>query len=236
MSQSHLFRVVVCVAASLFFSPCQNSSASIVDLTLDSSASSLDLSLAGSGFQTSALSGMGTIDVDSCDAPFGFAQVTALDLTLDDGLAFSFAAGVVSVNTAPDDVTISLVTPGAAGAVTNGTFSQLGNLMQLGGSISVSDPLNLFGGSQTIDLSTQPAALVDFVDFQITRTGDIKTVSGSFSFTNTVDANGVPIAVVANGTFSASGEVAAVPEPNSAMLLGILGGLLVTNRRRVVQK
>ena len=231
MLKSNLFRVIACVTASLFCF--QVSDASIVDLTFDSSMSSADLSINNSGFETSSVSGTGSIDVASLTAPFGTAQITALDISLDDALSFSFAAGLVTVNTQPGDDTISLVTPGAAGVVTNGLFDQLGNQLQLGGTIAVSDPLNLLGGSQTLDLSSQAPTVTDFLDFEISRTGDIKTVSGTFSVTDSIEvAPGTFIPLAANGSFLASGVVTAVPEPGSLAVLGLLSGLFVIRRQR----
>ena len=71
MLKSNLFRVIACVTASLFCF--QVSDASIVDLTFDSSMSSADLSINNSGFETSSVSGTGSIDVASLTAPFGTA-------------------------------------------------------------------------------------------------------------------------------------------------------------------
>ena len=239
LNLSRFHPALCCVIGSIAFGlsvfACQSSHAGIVDLTVDPALSDLDLSISNSPFENTSVSGTGMIDVASLSDPFGTAQITALDLTLDDGLSFSLAAGFVTLTTAPGDVTISLVTPGPAGAVSGGFFDQLGNLLQFGGNIQVDDPFNLLGGSQTIDLATVAPTAVDFLNFQVTRTGNIKTVSGSFSLVDSIEiTNGVFIPIVANGTFSASGNVPAIPEPGSLLVLGLACGMFGLRRQRRV--
>ncbi len=208
--------------------------ADIISLTVDPSQSDVDLSINNSMFENSSLSGSGVLDVTSCVDPFGVAQITDLNLTLDDGMSFNLLGILVTATTQPSDVSISMITPGAGGTVSGGTFDQLGNVMELVGSVQIDDPFDLLVGSQTIDLATLGPSTVDFTDIQIARVGDTKTISGTFSIVDEFDAGGgLFIPIEANGRFSASGEVAAVPESGTMIWLGALAVLAGAQSRRI---
>jgi hypothetical protein len=103
--------------------------------------------------------------------------------------------------------------------------------MALGGTLDISDPLGLIGGDQAIDLSTLTPSPVDFVNVQVSRTGNTKTIAGTFSINDDIEiAPGVFIPFVANGSYVATGTVA-IPEPASAILL-VLSGCVFALRRR----
>lgn len=233
MTKSIFSRSFVCliVLTGLFFG--QVASAEIIGLTVDPNLSGINLDIGGSA-DSSDVSGTGVIDLFAHSTPGATAQFTALDLTLDDGLTFGLGFGL-GATTNPGDVTVSLVTPGAPGAIdAAGLFDQLGNVVQFNGIINATDALGLVfpGGSGTIDLSTLAPASVDFLDFQITTTGNIKTVSGNFAIVTSVPLGAAAIPVTADGTFSASGEVPAVPEPSSLLVLALACGTVLVRRNR----
>jgi len=66
-----------------------------------------------------------------------------LNLVLNQGLNFSFFFGAVSVSSSPDDVMISMVTPGSPGAIADNTFDQLANSLALAGILDISDRFGL---------------------------------------------------------------------------------------------
>ena len=180
--------------------------AQVVPLTIDSSQSSVIFNIGGTP-GISQLSGDAAIDLASANPPAGDAQITDLNLVLDDQVTASFALGLLSGSTSPGDVTISLVTPGNPGAISGGSFAQLANSLALGGDLSVADPFGVAGGNQTIDLSAIDIAPVDFSSVSVTQAGNDITVSSSFSFTETLQLAGGPVTIIVNGTFVASGEV-----------------------------
>jgi len=166
--------------------------AQVIELTVDSAQSSVEVNIAGSA-SSSPLSGTGTFDLEFAYPPAGNAQITELNLIVDEALSFSFAFGLVRGSTSPGDVTLSLVTPGDPGTIAGGSFDQLANLVALGGDLDVSGPL----GNQVFDLSEIEFAPFDFDSVSVTELCDVITISSSFAFTDTVDlgAGEVPITV-----------------------------------------
>jgi len=238
MSKSITLKSLVCLILLVgsFFGPV--ASAEIISLTVDPTVSDIDLSIAGS-VDSSSISGTGIVNSLAHNTPAATAQITDLDLLLDDGLSFTIplAFGLqLGGTTNPSDISVTLVTPGAAGSVDSaGFFDQLGNVVQFGGVIDITDPSGLFvpGGGTTVDLSTLAPTTVDFLGFQITQTGSIKTVGGDFSITTDVAVGPITVPVIADGSFSASGEVPAVPEPSSLLVLGLACGVVSLRRKRV---
>ena len=208
--------------------------ADVVSLAMDPAQSNVDMSVNSSMFENSAMAGTGTLDVTSLEDPFGVAQITEMNLMLVDGLTFNLLGGLVTVTTQPGDITISMVTPGAGGSVSGGTFDQLGNIMAFGGLMQINDSLGFIGGNQTIDLSTFAPNPVDLVGIEISRAGDTKVVSGTFSITDEFDiGDGTLVPIVANGTFFASGDVPAVPAPGTLIWLVAFSGLVAAKRQRI---
>ena len=177
-----------------------------IPLTIDSSQSSVNFSIGGSD-GISQLSGDATFNVDSANPPSGSAQISALNLVLDDALRVSFGGNILQGTTTPGDVTISMVTPGNPGTISGSSFAQLANSLALGGDLAVADPFGLAGGSQTIDLSTLAISPVDFTSIDVTQSGDDITVSSSFSFTQTITLGFRNVDIDVSGNFVASGEV-----------------------------
>lgn len=175
--------------------------AQVIALTIDPAQSSVDVALDGSA-SDSQLSGTSTIDIQSLNPPSGSAQITELDIVADEGLSFSFALGLVSVSSSPGDVSFSLVTPGAPGTITDGSFDQLANTIEMAGDFNVSDPLGFVGGSQTVDLSTITLSPQDATSISVTQSGDTITVSSSFTIVETTDFGllEVDVTYVATGT------------------------------------
>ena len=100
----------------------------VVPLTIDPTQSLIEISI-GNSSSSSTLSGNATLDIQLTDPPSGNAQITELSLVADDALNFSFFLGFVSASTSPGDVTVSLVTPGIAGTITDSSFDQLANML-----------------------------------------------------------------------------------------------------------
>ena len=221
-----LFSTLVCLCLSASVGL-----ADFIDLTVDPVASSTSISVAGSDAQTSAVSGTSVLDLNPPFEPFGTAQITDVNLVLDDGLNFSFLAGLVTASTAAGDIEILMITPGAPGTVMSGNlFDQIGNLMSVTGEIDVVDPLNLIGGNQTFDLSTLVPVLVDFNDVIVARNGDTVSINFDYAFSQDIDANGTLITVDVNGSILATGTF--VPEPSAGLLWLMIGGWVAVRRRR----
>lgn len=182
--------------------------AQVISLTFDPAQSSADVSIAGDT-STSSLSGTGEIDIQNLGPPSGNAQITQLDVALDDGLDFSIGIGIFSVSASsePGDVTFTLVTPGAPGMLSGSSFDQLGNEVVIDGVIDVSDPFGLAGGDQTIDLSTLAGSAFDSTGINVSQSGDVITVSGTFAITQMLDGLG---AVDVDVTYVATGVVPVV--------------------------
>ena len=188
--------------------------AQTIPLTVDSAQSSVAISIADfSG--SSQLSGGASLDLESSNPPSGIAQITDLNLVLDNGLNFGFAL-VVSGSTLPGDVTISMVTPGSPGTISSNSFGQLGNSLELGGQLTVLDPFGVAGGNQAIDLSAITISPLDFTSIDVTQSGNVITISSAFTINESATlANGGDLPVIIDGTFVASGEV-----PTPVVLLG----------------
>lgn len=175
--------------------------AQVVSLTIDPSQSSVDLTVAGSQ-GSSQLSGDVTLDLQSTDPPSGTAQITDLNLVADDGFSFSFFV-FVSASTSPGDVTLSMVTPGAPGTISAGSFDQLANVLEFGGDLIVSDPFGLAGGNDIVDLSTIELSPFDFNAVNVTQSGDVITLSVSFAGSQPSDFGDIEV----DATFVATGVV-----------------------------
>lgn len=176
--------------------------AQVIPLTVDSNQSSVDVSI-GISQDSSSLSGDLTLDVQSTGPPSGSAQITTADLVLDDSLSLVPVFGVSS-STAPGDVVITLITPGAPGTIFGGSFNQFDNLLGVTGELNVS---NLFGPDQTIDLSTIALGPEDFNSLNVTQSGNIITVSSSLTINDTVDLGPFSFPFVVDANFVATGVV-----------------------------
>ena len=127
--------------------------AQVIPLTIDSTQSSVSITIAD-GVSSSQLSGDASLELQSFSSQADTAQISDLNLVLDDGLSFNLFGGFVRDFALPGDVTtISLMSPGAAGSVTGNTFNQLANSLMLGGDLNVIDGFGFAGGDQTFDLS-----------------------------------------------------------------------------------
>ena len=192
--------------------------AEIIPLIVDSTQSTITISLNGNAADTSSVSGTGTLDVASPASPFGLAQLADLDLVLDDDLTLLIASGLfgATASTNAGDITVSLDVPGPAGVVSGGAFDQLGNSLSFGGDLLVQSLL----ADQTFALGDLDPATVDFTDVQISQSSSLVTIVTSFQVNDIIE--GTPlgdIPFVADGVIVATGQVAAVPEPAAAILL-----------------
>lgn len=177
-----------------------------IPLTIDSTLSSVDVSIAG--FESSSqLLGNATFELQPSVTQPETAQFTELNLVLDDALNFSLFGGFASGSTSPGDVTISMTTPGAPGTVTANAFNQLANVLTTAGDLDIVDSLGFAGGNQTFDLSDVTFAPVDFNSVNITQLGNLITVSGSATMTGSLNLGAGDLPVVIEMDYVANGIV-----------------------------
>ena len=182
------------------------SQAQSIPLTINTTQSSVSISLNGNP-SNSSLSGNANFEIQSNDPPSGNAQITDLNLVLDQAISFSFGFGIVSVSSSPGDVTISTVTPGTPGTITDNTFDQLANSLAISGNLVVSDPLNLAGGNQTFDLSELELGPTDFNSINVSQAGNVITISSAATIMESVDFGVGTMNLVVDVTYVASGIV-----------------------------
>ena len=182
------------------------SQAQSIPLTIDTTQSSVSISLNGNP-SNSSLSGNANFEIQSNDPPSGNAQITDLNLVLDQAISFSFGFGIVSVSSSPGDVTISTVTPGTPGTITDNTFDQLANSLAISGNLVVSDPLNLAGGNQTFDLSELELGPTDFNSINVSQAGNVITISSAATIMESVDFGAGTMNLVVDVSYVASGIV-----------------------------
>ncbi len=179
-----------------------HANADFVDFMIDSSQSEANITIAFLTFSqtdSSPTSGMGTIDLIPSTEPFGTAQITELTQVLDDDLSFLFGVGL-SMSTMGGDVVTELVTPGPAGPVSGGTFTQNSNVMQLSGMVNVMDSSGALGGDTVFDLGSISLIPIDFADVSVTRIGDVITLSGDYLISGIIpNTMGPPVTVTVEG-------------------------------------
>ena len=185
------------------------SQAQSIPLTIDTTQSSVSISLNGNP-SNSSLSGNANFEIQSNDPPSGNAQITDLNLVLDQAISFSFGFGFgfgIVVSSSPSDVTISTATPGTPGTITDNTFDQLANSLAISGNLVVSDPLNLAGGNQTFDLSELELGPTDFDSINVSQAGNVITISSAATIMESVDFGAGTMNLVVDVTYVASGIV-----------------------------
>lgn len=161
--------------------------AQVIPLTIDSTQSSVSITIADAS-SSSQLSGDASLELQSFSSQPDTAQISDLNLVLDDMLSFNLFGGFADAFTLPGNVTtISLMSPGEAGSVTGNTFNQLANSLMLDGDLEIMDRFGFAGGDQTFDLSGVPISPVDFNNVDIARLGNVITVSSSVTIDDTVN-------------------------------------------------
>lgn len=180
-----------------------------IPLTIDPTQSSVSISIGGDS-SGSGLSGDVSIDIQTLGPPSGSAQITDLNLLVDDAISFRFVGGLVSASASAGDITISMDTPGAAGTLSGGAFDQLENLLVLGGGLNVSDPFGLAGGSQSFALSEIDLGPVDINSVNVSQSGNVITVSGSITISEMIELGTSEVPLVVDMTYFASGTA---PDP-----------------------
>ena len=179
--------------------------AQVIPLTIDSTQSSVSITIADAS-SSSQLSGDASLELQSFSSQPDTAQISDLNLVLDDMLSFRLFGGFARALTLPGDVTtISLMSPGEAGSVTGNTFNQLANSLMLDGNLVIMDGFGFAGGDQTFDLSGVPISPVDFNNVDIARLGNVITVSSSVTIDDTVNFGVSDIPLIIEMNFVASG-------------------------------
>lgn len=188
--------------------------AQTIPLTIDPTQSSIDVTIADA-ISSSPLSGNVTLELTS-DAATGTGQITNLDVVADEALNLNLFGGFASASTSPGDATISLVTPGAPGALSafGNSFSQVNNLLSLDGDLAVFDGFGFAGGNQTFDLSGVQFLPANFNDVNITQFGGLITINSSVTMTGTLNLGAGNLPATIQFNYVANGIV---PEP---VLLG----------------
>jgi hypothetical protein len=210
--------------------------ADVIDLQLDQSQSNTLVTFTATAIptgqtlqstDTSSLAGPMNISLGTNGPPFGTAQIQMFESNLADGLNFNFnfaGVGLVTIASAPGNTEIDLTSFGGAGSVAGGQFSQLGNVLRNHGRFVVNG-----GGFTDEPFDFDFDNNQDFVNYTVSRAGDVVTVTGSFDF-NWDFSEGVFAGNVRyQGDFVAFG---AVPEPHSALVLGVTALLGICVRRR----
>ena len=215
-------RIAAILIATLIFST--QVTADEIDLTVDPAQSSVQMSIGGDS-DTSTISGTGRIDLIPPGLPINSAQLTALDLVLDDGISLSFLGGFVSATVTPGDGTLTLVAPGPAGTVRypEFQFDQFNNEAAFGGTLDVFDPLGLAGGTRSVDMSTLDNSFFDLIGVQMTVVGDQLTVEADFSLEIEVQPG---LILTATGSVVSTGTLPPVPIYVAPTELTVLQGLL----------
>lgn len=210
--------------------------ASRADLTfqVDSTQSNVNVTFSASGggqsdsgVDSSPLSGTLFTSLGSLESPFGTAQIQQLNLLLTESLSYNVLPGLggITVNTTPDvDTVIFLSTAGAAGNVASGAFNQLGNVLTNQGSFTVNG-----AGFNNDAFPFNTTNNQDFSAYQLSRVGDIVTLTGDFDFNWDFTEGQFSGNVRWQGNFVA---VSVVPEPTSFALISSLSGLALFVRRR----
>ena len=178
--------------------------AQVIPLTIDSTQSSVGITIADAS-SSSQLSGDASLELQSFSSQPDTAHISDLNLVMDEALGFNLFGGFATAFTSPGDVTISMVSPGAASSVTGNTFNQLANSLMLGGDLEIIDAFGFAGGDQTFDLSGVPISPVDFNNVNITRLGNLITVSSSVTIDDTVNFGVSDIPLIIEMNFVASG-------------------------------
>ena len=114
------------------------------DLAVDTSLSTTTFGVSGAT-STSATSGTLCLQL----AP-GTAQITDLNLTLDDVFSLSIPNVGVELQADPGSIQFQLINPGPAGNVSGGMFDQLGNIFTASGQAEFSED---FGPGPTVDFA-----------------------------------------------------------------------------------
>ena len=196
------------VSLANFQNAIANDTDDALGMAIDPGQSNVSLTVAGTS-DTSTISGPVELILGSLSTPFGTAQVTEVQVVLDEGFDISFLGGLVSVSAEPDDVVITMQAPGPAGVVDgNNQFSQLGNIATATGQVEVFDPLNLAGGSMNIDLAASGPLQFDIQNAQLGSGGGSISLSLDLFLAIEVAA-GIEASI--DGTLVASG---ALPDMN----------------------
>jgi len=175
----------------------------------------------------SSLAGTMSADLGSVSSPFGMAQIQNWDSVLADALNFTFNfTGIPTITavSSANNVRIDLTTFGGAGNVGGGSFDQLGNVLRNQGTFIVNGATF---NNDPIDFDTNNAQ--DFLGYQLSRTGDVITLSGDFDFNYDFTEGTFSGNLRWQGNFVA---LASVPEPNSFAILSGVALLAAGYRRR----
>ncbi len=201
-----LHRLAILFAVLVF--TLQAATAQDIPLTIDSSQSTIDISLttsAGTASDTSTLSGTASIELLPPNEPFSTAQVKTLNVVLDDGFTLSFFGGIVSASTAPGSTSMEMTLAGAPGTVDGlNQFDQLLNEATFTGVVNVTDPLGIAGGTRSIDLSSFEPAAFDMLGVQLSVSGTTLTVATDIALAIPLDTN---ITLDVTGTLVSTGEL-----------------------------
>ncbi|NNE45449.1 MAG: T9SS type A sorting domain-containing protein [Rhodothermales bacterium] len=172
---------------------------------------------------TSAVSGTLTAEVVSNTEPFTEIHVTAMNLVVSDALSLTFdytIVGSIVVSTDADSLSLGLATPGLPAAVSNGSFSQDSNQVNLKGTLNIA-PTGLLAnvvdaGPQTLDVSV-PAA----ISGTITQNGSELRLAFPLLAEGTFEVAGNTVAVSLAGEVVATGPVV-VPKVSNVATVGVI--------------
>ena len=142
----------------------------------DPSSVSVSLSAGplGQSTATSPLSGTITLQVEpSLELP-ETAQITDLNLIVDEAVEFRLASGLVQASSDSKALGLQMIESAPPGDVVGGSFDQLGTLLGLVGFVSVST------AAEPVDLGLQPPASVDIRGLSLARQDSSLTLETQF--------------------------------------------------------
>ena len=142
---------------------------------------------------SSAVAGLVAARVAPNIAPFSEIHLTAMNLTLTDGLSISFRFGILGrldADVDPDSMQLLLARPGAPAAVTDSLFAQPGNEIGIAGTLNLDA-----SGALTVAISDGPQAL------DVLTQGDL---NGTLAQRDTTLHLAMPLALA--GTFDVGGN------------------------------
>ena len=179
----------------------------VVDSHSPTGASSVTIEIIPDSFlfsrssDSSSISGTAVIDLTPGTAPFTRAQITELDLLIDESLKFRLGLGL-SASADQGEISLSMISPGPPASVHAGRFDQPDNIFSAAGTVDIS----LYG---PINLSTLDPSEGDLTGLSLSQTGDQISLSAPVSVEQQTVIPDIPFIGDVPITFRISGNVLA---------------------------
>ena len=179
---------------------------------------------------SSAVTGLVAARVVPNVAPFSEIHLTAMDLTLTDGLSISFRFGILGrldADVDPDSMRLFIDRPGAPAAVSDGLFAQPGN------EIGITGMLNLdASGALSAAISDGPQALdvvaLGDLNGALTQRDTTLHLAMPLSFAGTFDVSGNTVDVTVEGFVAGDAPILSPPQMSNVATVTLMVGAMVT--------